>query len=393
MGLQFDTTRIETMKAVSKGYTRPYNPGRELSHGVEFDIPLFASVLILCGIGSLMVFSTTALSSETGVTVLSFFNRHIVSLLLGFGLAFLAFKINPQTYKRLAIPLVIVSAFSLLLVLVLGRSAGGAMRWIQFGGLRIQPGEFVKLVTVIAVATYIDRFKDRIGNFLYGVMLPMVVLSVFAVLFLLQPDFGSTAVIFLVAGAQLFLVAGISHFLSLGMVAVVVGGFLVALSPYRMRRFLAFLDPFSDPSSSGYQLIQSLIAVGSGGIFGEGMGVGRQKLFYLPAAHTDFIFAVISEEFGLIGALFVLLLFLIIMMRGVKIAFKLSHDLYLSSFAFGLTVLLVLPALLNMGVVLGMLPTKGLVLPFISYGGTAMLVSCIGMGMLLRLSMEEVQDS
>ena len=303
-------------------------------------------------------------------------------------LAFIAFNISPYTYKKIAVPLLIISVFSLAIVLILGRSAGGATRWIQLGGLRVQPGEFVKLVTVIAMATYVDNFREKLGSFVYGVMIPMGALCVFAVLFLLQPDFGSTTVIFLVAGCQLFLVVGLSHFLSLGMVGVVAGGFLVALSPYRMRRFLAFLDPFSDPSSSGYQLIQSLIAVGSGGILGEGLGVGRQKLFYLPAAHTDFIFAVISEEFGMIGALTVLTLFLVILVRGLKIAFKLSEDLFMSSFAFGLTILIVLPALLNMAVVLGMVPTKGLVLPFISYGGTAMLVSCIAMGMLLRLSVE-----
>jgi cell division protein FtsW len=341
-----------------------------------------------------MVFSTTAFSStDSGTTILGFFNRHLVSLVLGFFLAFIAYKIDPNTYRKAVIPLLIISVGSLLLVLLTGRSAGGAMRWIQIGSLRVQPGEFVKLVTVITVACYIDRFKEKLGNFLFGVMIPITVLSFFAVLFLLQPDFGSTAVVFLVAGAQLFLVAGLSHFMSIGLLAIVAGGFLVAMSPYRMRRFLAFLDPFSDPSSSGYQLIQSLIAVGSGGVWGEGLGVGRQKLFYLPAAHTDFIFAVISEEFGLIGAVFVLSLFLLILVRGFKIAFRLSGDLYLSSLAFGLTVLIVLPALLNMSVVLGMLPTKGLVLPFISYGGTAMLVSCISIGMLLRLSTQEVIEN
>ncbi len=375
---------------MSGNYSRPYTPVSHLQNDENrgIDLILFSSVLILCAIGSLMVFSTTAVSSNASGTIMGFFNRHILSIVLGVVLAFIAFNISPYTYKKIAVPLLIISVFSLAIVLILGRSAGGATRWIQLGGLRVQPGEFVKLVTVIAMATYVDNFREKLGSFVYGVMIPMGALCVFAVLFLLQPDFGSTTVIFLVAGCQLFLVVGLSHFLSLGMVGVVAGGFLVALSPYRMRRFLAFLDPFSDPSSSGYQLIQSLIAVGSGGILGEGLGVGRQKLFYLPAAHTDFIFAVISEEFGMIGALTVLTLFLVILVRGLKIAFKLSEDLFMSSFAFGLTILIVLPALLNMAVVLGMVPTKGLVLPFISYGGTAMLVSCIAMGMLLRLSVE-----
>jgi cell division protein FtsW len=313
------------MKALGSNYNRPYVPSSQLVSS-EFriiDIALLSAVLVLCGIGSLMVFSTTAFSStDTSKTILGFFNRHLVSLFLGFFLSFIAFKINPKSYRKAVWPLLLISVGSLLLVLLTGRSAGGAMRWIQIGSLRVQPGEFVKLVTVITVAAYIDSFKERLGSFLYGVVIPMSVLSFFAILFLLQPDFGSTAVMFLVAGSQLFLVAGLSHFLSIGMVAVVAGGFLVAMSPYRMRRFLAFLDPFSDPSSSGYQLIQSLIAVGSGGMWGEGLGVGRQKLFYLPAAHTDFIFAVISEEFGLIGAIFVLFLFLLILIRGFRVAYR-----------------------------------------------------------------------
>lgn len=380
---------------MSTTFARPFNPAAHYTpkEGRSVDLVLFFAAIILCAIGSLMVFSTTAVSNSQAGTVVGFFNRHIVSIALGLFLALIAFKISPEIYKKYTLHLVCFSALILLVVLIVGRNAGGATRWIQLGSLRVQPGEFVKLVTVIAVATYIEKFQAKLGSFVYGVIFPFSILSLFAVLFLLQPDFGSTTVMFLVAGAQLFLTVGLSHFLSIGVVGIIAGGFLVALSPYRMRRFLAFLDPFSDPSSSGYQLIQSLIAVGSGGFLGEGLGVGRQKLFYLPASHTDFIFAVISEEFGMLGALSVLFLFLVILVRGLKIALRLSSDVFLSSMAFGLTILIVLPALLNMAVVLGMVPTKGLVLPFISYGGTAMLVCCTCLGMLLRLSVEEPEDS
>jgi cell division protein FtsW len=304
-------------------------------------------------------------------------------------LGFIAFHVKPHAWIRLAIPFLILSIAMLLMVLLTGKTAGGATRWIQLGPLRVQPAECVKLAILISIAAYADRFKSRLGSFLFGILLPFMFVSVIGGLLLLQPDFGSTAVIFFVTATQLLLVVSFSHFISVILFGIMAGTTLVIFSPYRMRRFLAFLDPFSDPTSSGYQLIQSLIAVGSGGLFGEGLGVGRQKLFYLPAAHTDFIYAVIAEEFGLIGALLILLLFTAILFRGVKIAIRLSDDIFLSLLALGLTCFIVLPSFLNMGVVLGLLPTKGLVLPFISYGGTAMIVACISAGMLLRLSIEE----
>jgi cell division protein FtsW len=355
------------------------------------DYVLLAAVILLLGFGSLMVFSTTALTSlDLGISAAFFFKRHIFSILIGGVLAFVCFNVKPHLWRKAAFPLLISSVLMLLLVLVIGKSAGGATRWVQIGSLRIQPAECVKLAIVVSIAAYADRFQHRLGSFLYGIVYPFSFLSGIAILLLLQPDFGSTAVIFFVTATQMLLVIRFSHFLSVLLAGIASGATLVALSPYRMRRFLAFQDPFSDPASSGYQLIQSLIAVGSGGLFGEGLGVGRQKLFYLPAAHTDFIFAVIAEEFGLIGAILVLFLFLTILFRGIATAIRLSDNIFLSLLAVGLTCFIVLPSLLNMGVVLGLLPTKGLVLPFISYGGTAMIMSCIAAGILLRLSSEEV---
>ena len=288
------------------------------------DFVLLFSAILLVAFGALMVYSSTAmLSLDGGGGSTSYLNKHFLSIMLGLIAAYACFKVKPQIWKDFALPLVITSFVVLALVVLFGSHAGGATRWIQLGPMRLQPGEFVKLVTVIAIAAYANKFKERMGSFLYGVFYPGVFLSIFAVLFLLQPDFGSTSVICLVAGCQLFLVVGLSHFLSVGAVAGLMAGVLVAVSPYRMRRFVAFLDPFSDPTSSGYQLIQSLIAVGSGGLLGQGMGVSKQKLFYLPAAHTDFIFAVVSEEFGMIGAMFVVMLFLTILYRGPKL--KLLH--------------------------------------------------------------------
>lgn len=355
------------------------------------DYILLTAVVALLGFGTLMVFSTTALTSmDMGISAAFFFKRHVFSIFLGGVLSFVCFNVKPEVWKKTAFPLLLLSALTLMIVLIIGKTAGGATRWVQLGSLRVQPGECVKLAVVISIAAYADRFQHRLGSFVYGIMIPFSFLGMLGVLLLLQPDFGSTAVIFFVAAAQMLLVVRFSHFFSIVLVGLSAGITLVAFSPYRMRRFLAFLDPFSDPSSSGYQLIQSLIAVGSGGFFGEGLGVGRQKLFYLPAAHTDFIFAVIAEEFGMFGALIVLALFLTVLFRGITIAIRLSEDIFLSLLAVGLTCFIVLPSLLNMGVVLGLLPTKGLVLPFISYGGTAMIVSCIAAGILLRLSSEEV---
>ncbi len=356
------------------------------------DFVILFSALLLVAFGALMVYSSTAmLSLDAGSGSTSYLGKHLLSIFLGVIGAYACYKISPKTWKEYSLPLVISSFLILALVVLFGSHAGGATRWIQFGPMRLQPGEFVKLVTVIAIASYANRYRDRMGSFTYGVLYPGIFLSCFAVLFLMQPDFGSTAVICLVAGCQLFLVVGLSHFLSVGLVAGLMAGVLVAVSPYRMRRFVAFLDPFSDPTSSGYQLIQSLIAVGSGGFLGQGLGVSKQKLFYLPAAHTDFIFAVVSEEFGMIGAMFVVALFLAILFRGLRVTFILAEDIFLSLMALGLTALIVLPALLNMGVVLGLLPTKGLVLPFISFGGTAMIASCCALGLLLRLSKDAEQ--
>lgn len=289
---------------------------------------------------------------------------------------------------KISAPLFIFSGILLVLVLVpgIGAAAGGAQRWISLGPLRMQPGELAKLGVVLFMASYIHRKQPKFGSFKTAIMVPFGLFAVFAILLLSQPDFGSTAVLGIIVFCQLFLAARIWHLLGVGILGVGAGLMLVLTSPYRMKRLVTFLNPFDDPTSAGYQLIQSLIAVGSQGINGAGLGSGKQKLFYLPAAHTDFIFAVISEELGLFGGLFILSLFMIILWRGLDLANALSARMFPSSLALGLMLLIVLPALLNMGVVLGLLPTKGMVLPLIAYGGTAMIVQLSIVGLLLSLS-------
>ena len=353
------------------------------------DAWLLATTFVLLGISILMVFSTTALAShELYGDSTSMIKRHLASIFAGLVVFGISSRLNPRGLQRLAVPMLIASLLMLILVCIphIGHIAGGARRWLVLGPLRVQPGEICKVFLIIYFAAYIERYKAQMANFVPGALIPFATLGLFAGLLLLEPDFGTTAVILIVVLCQLFTVARMSHLFYIGTVAVVSGALLVFSSPYRWKRMTAFRDPFNDPTSSGYQLIQSLIAVGSGGMYGEGLGAGQQKLFYLPAAHTDFIFAVIAEELGLVGALFVLLLFIIVLYRGITISKRLSDHPFLCSLALGCTLLIVMPAVLNISVVLGLLPTKGMVLPLVAYGGTAMVVHLGAMGTLLQLS-------
>ena len=353
------------------------------------DVWLLLSTILLVGLGILMVFSTTAVASEQmngdGSVMIK---QHIAHVCVGFVVLYCAFRLPPVLLYRLAVPAFIVALFLLTITLIpgIGHVAGGARRWLILGPLRLQPGELAKVATLLYFASYVNRHSEKMSSFVPGVVIPGALLSIFAMLLLAEPDFGSTVVILLVVFSQLMMYCRTKHLILIGSAGVTCLALLVAFSPYRFKRFVTFLDPFHDPSAAGYQLIQSLIAVGSGGMSGAGLGSGHQKLFYLPAAHTDFIFAVIAEELGILGALFVIGLFLLILYRGLRITFRLEHHPFLSCLSLGCTVLMVVPAVLNMSVVLGMLPTKGLVLPLVAYGGTAMLVHLGAMGVLLRLS-------
>ncbi|MCB0324039.1 MAG: putative lipid II flippase FtsW [Bdellovibrionales bacterium] len=350
---------------------------------------LLAATFILLAVSVLMVFSTTAVpSQEFYGDSTSMVKRHLLHMIAGLAVFFVFSRLNPLLLQRIAVPLLFLTLSLLIVVLIpsVGHSAGGAQRWLTVGPLRMQPGELAKVAIIIYFAAYIDANRARMNLLVPGAIVPLVVISALAGLLLLEPDFGSTAVLTLVVLFQLFTVCRLSHLVGLGVLAATAGSILILTSPYRMRRLLAFLDPFQDASASGYQLIQSLIAVGSGGMSGAGLGAGKQKLFYLPAAHTDFIYAVIAEELGLLGALFVLGVFLLVLARGLLVAKRLAGHPFLSTLAVGCTMLIVLPALLNVGVVVGLLPTKGMVLPLVAYGGTAMMVHLAAMGILLRLS-------
>jgi cell division protein FtsW len=354
------------------------------------DIPLVIVTLLLLAFGLLMLYSTSGvLAQEKFGDAYYYLRRQGVAALIGCGGVVLISRLKLswiRSYSPLLLPL---SIFLLLLPLVptIGVRAGGAMRWVNLFGLRFQPGEVVKLVFVVFMAGYFARRESRLHLFTQGILKPLFLVGIIACLYLLQPDFGSTALTLLIT-FSMALCAGVRfrHLAISGAFCAAALLFLVLTSPYRVRRLLSFLEPMADASGKGYQLIQSLIAVGSGHLSGVGLGASQQKLFFLPAAHTDFIFAVVSEELGFLGSVAVLVLFGLFLWRGLRISLRHIHDTFAFTLGIGVTLFIVAPALLNMGVVLGLLPTKGLALPFLSYGGTSTVVSLLGVGILLVLA-------
>ncbi|MCL4133448.1 UNVERIFIED_CONTAM: hypothetical protein GTU68_011556 [Idotea baltica] len=337
----------------------------------------------------LMLYSTTAvIALEKYSDELFFVKRQVFAGILGIiGLVFTSFLSIRFLYK-ISKYLFIIAIILLTLVFIpgLAKKAGGATRWVYLLGFGFQPAEFVKLCFILFVAGYFSRHEANMKSFTAGILKPFVCVGFLAFLLLLQPDFGTSAVLagitlclVIVMGARFSHIAACMGFLILTMSA------LVYTSPYRMKRLVAFLDPFEDQSGSGYQLIQSLIAVASGKLTGMGLGSSQQKLYYLPAAHTDFIYAIIAEELGFLGAFLILFSFLVFLALGLHLAKRLIFDSFAYSLCIGLTLLICMPAFINVGVVTGMLPTKGLVLPLVGYGGTCVLVSLTAIGILLSL--------
>ncbi len=350
---------------------------------------LISAAALLAVIGCVAVFSATA-ALDLEAHLPPHFLRHVVALAVGIGVATLASRVPLAVWHRLSLPLWIVSVLALVVVLVAGVSAGGARRWLAVPGLgfAFQPAELAKLATVLAVAALLSRRRQRVGVGKSQLLAVFVLAAIPAGLCLLQPDLGNAVIVFLLAGLILF-AAGASFPVLIGpaiLVAVGVGLYSLA-NPYAMRRWLGFLDPWERSSTEGFQLVQSFVAFGRGGLLGMGAGSGKQKLFYLPEAHTDFILAVIAEELGLIGVLVVLGAFLAIGITGLRIALR-GRRRFPMLLAFGTTALLVVPAALNAAVVMGLVPTKGLTLPLLSYGRSSLLVACLTLGILLAAARE-----
>jgi cell division protein FtsW len=359
-----------------------------MARTLKSDKWLLGATLMLLGVSLVMVFSASARwGAERFNSQYLFLIKQSAFVVGGLMLMVIGMRVDYHHYKK---PVVIWSALGITLVLLLVVFAfapiNGTRRWISLPGFTLQPAELAKLAAVFFTAAILERRMHRVNDVKFALMPIGIVVSVLAGLIVLQPDFGTSTALTGVVLAMVFS-AGLSFRYLGAVIAVLVplAGLAIWAEPYRVRRFLIFLDPESDPLGAGFQLRQSLIAVGSGGPFGRGFMDGVQKLFYIPEPHTDFIFAVISEELGLIGATAILVCFVIIAVRGLR-ASMFAPDRFGSLLAVGLTAMIAAQAFVNLSVVLGLLPTKGIPLPFVSNGGSSMLVSLFAMGILLNVS-------
>ena len=353
------------------------------------DVWLLTAVAGLLGFGIVMVLNVSYFLAEARYgDPYIFFRKHVIAVAVGIALMLLVSRIRLDVLERWASVMLPLCVLALLLVLTpgIGAARGGARRWIALGGFSVQPSEFVKLGVVLFLARWISRQREAIPQLTAAVLPALVCVGTCSALILGQPDFGTAVILGLLLLLMLY-VGGARPAHVLGLVLCGAVGIVIAVqvAPYRMRRLLAFLDPWQHSQDAGFQLVQSLIAFGSGGLSGVGLGQSKQKMLFLPEAHTDFIFALVGEELGLLGAVAVLVLFAVVAVRGFRVAARHS-DSFASLLAFGLTAALVLSAVVNVGVVLGMLPTKGLPLPFLSYGGSALLATMLEVGVLAALS-------
>lgn len=352
------------------------------------DFVIFITTLALVGIGLIMVFSSSSVTANINYDdPYHFFKKQLVWAILSIVAMIIVMKINLSRLKDFAVPLLVVSLVCLALVVTpLGVEVKGSSRWFQLGPARFAPSELAKLAMVLFLAKSMEANINKIGSFTKGVLPYIFMLALVCGLIMLQPDLGTAFALagtvfcmLLVAGAKWSHLGGVTL---LGLSAVAAA---IIYEPYRMQRVVAFANPWKYASDEAFQTIQSLYALGSGGLFGVGLGYSRQKFFYLPEQHTDFIFAILGEELGFIGAILVVLLFLLFAWRGFKIAMN-APDNFSSLLAAGVTIMIVFQAAINIGVVSGALPVTGITLPFISYGGTSLLFSLIGVGLLLNVS-------
>ena len=360
-----------------------------MARKLKSDKLLFLAVLLLVCASVVMVYSASAvIAMEQQSTPYYFFYKQVTWVVLGLCLLVAAMRVD---YRQLREPVVIwsalgASALGLVAVFVVGPEINGTHRWFAIGGVGVQPSELAKVAVIIFTAAVLDRRMHRIDEVSYSLLPIAVVVGLIAGLIVIEPDFGTAATLLLIVGVMVF-AAGLSYRYVFGLAATLgpILYIVLAAAPYRRERLLSFLDPWADPLGSGFQIIQSLIAVGTGGVFGQGIMGGVQKLFFLPEPFTDFIYAVIAEETGLVGATLVVVCFGVITWRGLRIS-SLAPDRFGALLALGLTVMVSLQAYLNISVVLSLLPTKGIPLPFVSAGGSSMLVSLLSMGVLLNIS-------
>ncbi len=349
---------------------------------------LYLPAAALVVLGLLMALNTTYfLALQKTGDPFYFFKRHVIYLCVGLAVLGVLSQFSLAGLKRLVTPMLVIAILALLLTYVpgIGITKSGAQRWLKIGPLVGQPSELAKLAVVFFLAKFLAGRGERMREFVIGPLPAIIAIAPIALLILKQPDLGSTVLIGLVLFAMLY-AAGtrLTHLGAMGAAAMCLFAFQATSHAYRLRRLTSFLDPWQSARGAGFQLIQSYVAFGAGGGWGVGLGASRQKMFYLPQAHNDFVFAVIGEESGLAGALVVIALFAVILYRGMRIARR-EPDPFASLLAVGLTALLALQAFVNIAVVVGMIPTKGLPLPFLSYGGSALVGSMAALGALLAL--------
>lgn len=369
-------------------------PAAELSFIYRYDGWLISVILFLLCLGLTMVASSSVSTAERLYNdPLFYFWRQLIAVSAGLTLALLAMKMPLRVWQTISVPLLVIGVVLLILVLVpgVGKEVNGSMRWISLGPISFQASEPVKLCIIAYMAGYLVRQNDQVKTSFAGFIKPIGVVIVIAGLLLLEPDYGACIVLFATTLGMLFL-AGVplSRFFSWVLAASAVLATLAVLSPYRMQRLMSFIDPWQDPYNTGFQLTQALIAFGRGDWLGVGLGSSVQKLFYLPEAHTDFVFAVLAEELGLIGVIVVILLFGFLVIRSLIIGqmAESSGQLFAGYFAYGIGLLLGVQSFINIGVNMGLLPTKGLTLPLMSYGGNSVFITCILLGVLLRIEYE-----
>ncbi len=363
-----------------------------MSSDRRFDPILLIVTMFLVGLGIVMVYSASfAIAGQRFGDPYHFLKKQALAAALGIGLMFFVARMDYHRWQASAIPLFVLSAVLLGLLILPGlrHEIGGSARWLKVSFLSFQPAELAKVALVIYMARSLTKKEGRMKEFSVGILPHLIVVGGLFALALKQPDFGTGIVFATLVFILLFAGGARLRFLgAMVLAALPLLLYVATRADYRKERLLSFLNPWNDPGNAGFQIIQSFLAFGAGKVFGAGLGDGRQKLFYLPEVHTDFIFSVIGEELGLIGVTAVIGLFTLLILRGFRSCYR-APDLFGTYLALGITVLMAVQTLLNMGVVMGLLPTKGSTLPFISYGGTSLMINLMAVGILLNISSQD----
>ncbi|ASW42545.1 stage V sporulation protein E [Clostridium isatidis] len=366
---------------------RKINSKKKKNNMKNIDYGLLCVIFLLLFVGIIMVYSSSsyyALYEKNSPEY--FFFKEILWTGVGICAMLFTMAIDYHYYKKITGQMFIITLIFLVLVLFIGAEVNGARRWIRLGPLSFQPSELAKYVLVIYLAKQLDRKNSNINKFFKGVVLYLGISAVFAGLVLLEKNLSITAIIMIVAVIMVFVGgAKVSHLLPIFPAGLLAGVALIFVAPYRLKRLTSFMNPWADPSGDSYQLIQSIYALGSGGLFGVGLGNSRQKALFMPEPHNDFIFAILGEEFGFIGCILVILLFMYLIYKGVYVAVK-AKDNYGFLLATGIVSIISIQAVINIAVVSGSMPVTGVPLPLISYGGTSLVINLLALGILLNIS-------